>query len=565
MRCQSLIVATVAVFGTMLVHARETGVRLPDIGSSAGEIMSPREARWYGASMLHELRSLDLVLDDPLLADYINTLGYRLVAHSDKPDQKYTFFVVRDSGINAFAAPGGYIGVNAGLITTAESESEVAAVLAHEVAHITQLHMQRAFEDAQKASLPIALAMLGALIASQGASGDAAEAAIVTGTSLMQQRQINFTRQDEVEADRVGIQALARSGYDPDAMAGFFARMDRALRPSRGDGEFPDLLRTHPVNTARISDAKARAEGIRKEIAAAVPVELPATVNPLKHSLALNTAADQFTPVPKALPKRTVASVVDEANFALMRERARVLASAQPGQLLIWYANNIGADATAGTPAQRYGYALALTRNNQGDAALALLAPLLREHPDSLPIQIAMANAEAYAGRRADALTRFERMLANSPDHAAVSLSFAQALVDEGGRSGGRRAQNILRPMMAQEIDDPEFYRVFARASELAGDPVRAAEAYADVALLNGRLEDALNLLKRLTERKDLDYYQRARIDARIADVTPYVLELRRRGVKPEDQGKHVTPAFSCAGADPCSALSPFRNTTAVK
>ncbi|HVH36544.1 MAG TPA: M48 family metalloprotease, partial [Tahibacter sp.] len=165
--------------------ARESGVRLPDIGSSASAIMTPQEQRAYGASMLHEMRSYTLVLDDPLLVDYLNALGYRLVAHSDKPEQAYTFFVVRDPAINAFAAPGGYIGVNAGLITTAVDEGEVAAVLAHEIAHISQNHLLRAFEDSQKASLPIALAMLGAMIASQGASGDGAEAAMVAGTSLI--------------------------------------------------------------------------------------------------------------------------------------------------------------------------------------------------------------------------------------------------------------------------------------------------------------------------------------------------------------------------------------------
>ena len=126
-------------------------------------------------------------------------------------------------------------------------------------------------------------------------------------------------------------------------------------------------------------------------------------------------------------------------------------------------------------------------------------------------------------------------LIANAPTNRAIALAYAQTLIEDGKGGSARRAQDLLRPLMAEEIDDPEVYRVFARSSELSGDKIRAAEAYADVALLSGRLEDAMNQLRALTERRDLDYYQRARIEARITEVTPYVLELRRRGVKPQD------------------------------
>ncbi|HVJ62080.1 MAG TPA: M48 family metalloprotease [Tahibacter sp.] len=565
MPLRSVLIALVSLVATGLASARESNVRLPDIGSSAAAIMSPQEARRYGASMLHEMRSLNMVLDDPLLGEYINTLGYRLVAHSDKPDTQYTFFVVRDSGINAFAAPGGYIGTNAGLITTAENEDEVAAVLAHEIAHISQNHLFRAFEDSKKASLPIALAMIGAMIAASGASGDGAEAALMTGTSLIQQRQINFTRKDEIEADRVGIQTLVRSHFDPQAMAGFFARMERTLRGGGGDGKVPDLLRTHPVTTDRISDAKARAEGMEKLVE--TDVDLPTFNGSTNLAYFRDKKEDDFGPSRKPPAPASASPPRGETRslmFLLMRERARVLASDQPTATQTYYASYLKNEPSFDTPPNRYGHALALIRTGQPQQAREILAKLADGAPSNLPYQIALAQAEAQSGRRNDALTRYEKLVSNSPGSNAIALSFAQTLIEDGQVSSARRAQELLRPILATEIDDPEPYRVFARASDLAGDQIRAAEAYADVALLNGRLEDALNQLKALTKRSDLDYYQRARIDARIAEVTPIVLELRHRGIRPADQGR-LAPGFSCQDSNSCASMSSVRNNSALK
>lgn len=556
------ILALLSLCATGIAGARESGVRLPDIGSSAAAILSPQEQRAYGASMMHELRAYGLVLDDPLVVDYLNALGYRLVAHSDKPEQTYTFFVVRDAAINAFAAPGGYIGMNSGLITTAVDEGEVAAVLAHEIAHISQNHLLRAFEDSQKASLPIALAMLGAMIAAQGASGDGAEAAMVAGTSLIQQRQINFTRKDEIEADRVGIQTLARADFDPQYMASFFARMERALRPGAGDRGIPDLLRTHPVNTDRISDAKARADALAAEqkSARARSKSLP----PMPAGYRLRPPREDDLPPLPQLDTTLVQADVPNLYFALMRERARVLSAEQPGALITYYTDSRREPGSVAEAAANYGHALALWRTGQGEKARELLQPLVDETPSMLPYQLALAQAEAQAGRRTDALNRYERLVANSPSNRAIALAYAQTLIEDGKAGSGRRAQDLLRPLMAEEIDDPEVYRVFARASELGGDKIRAAEAYADVALLSGRLEDAMSQLRALTDRRDLDYYQRARIEARIAEVTPYVLELRRRGVKPQDQGR-LAPTISCRDSDSCASMSSRRNNPALQ
>ena len=212
---------TALAFGLALVVGSATAQdsRLPDIGSSAGNVLSPAKQAEYGAMVLAQLRHEGYILEDPLLDGWLRDVGQRLSGSSDRPQQSFTFFLLRDRQINAFATLGGYIGMNAGLILSAEREDEMAGVLAHEIAHVTQQHVLRGAEKAQRDSLPIMLAMLGAIVAAQQAggnsSGDATSAAVMGGLGLLQQRQIDYTRDNEAEADRVGIRNLSRSGYDP--------------------------------------------------------------------------------------------------------------------------------------------------------------------------------------------------------------------------------------------------------------------------------------------------------------------------------------------------------------
>jgi predicted Zn-dependent protease len=202
---------------------------LPDMGSSAGELLTPAQENEYGAYMLYQLRRYNMLLEDPLVEDWLAGMGQRLAAASDKPGQPYTFFLMGDRQINAFATLGGYVGTNAGLLLSAETEDEVAGVLAHEISHVTQRHVLRAVERANKDRLPILLAMLGAVIASRNSndSGQAAQAAITSGYALAAQRQLDYSRANESEADRIGIQTLARGGDDPPRVGGLFERRGR--------------------------------------------------------------------------------------------------------------------------------------------------------------------------------------------------------------------------------------------------------------------------------------------------------------------------------------------------
>jgi predicted Zn-dependent protease len=496
---------------------------LPDMGSSAAEQLTPQEEAEYGAYTLYQLRRMDMLLEDPLVEDWLAGMGHRLAAASDRPEQEFTFFLMRERQINAFATLGGYVGTNAGLILAAETEDEVAGVLSHEIAHVTQRHVLRAVERARKDQLPILLATLGVILASRGSddSSDAAQAAIIGGQALMAQRQIDYTRSNESEADRIGIQTLAHAGYDVAGMGDFFERLEKQSRGNSGGYVLPDYLRSHPVTTTRISEARDRADRLRSS----------------QHALPSGGSAPAPLLLPPDLQARSGAGTnAPVKHFAWARERLRVLSAVSPKEALREY--DLIAEAAGGTltDAQRYGQALAQLRQGQPGAAEATLQALARRAPDHLWIELALAETAHGARKEALARERFDALLRSHPQHHAVSLSYAIALNEIGTDEAGRRAQAVLRPLLAAGGQDALLQKNFARASLLAGDEARAGEAFAESAFLNGRAEDALAQLTDLLKREDLDYVQRARIEARIAEITPIVLEMRRQGIRPEDQ-----------------------------
>ena len=230
------------VGATCLASASTAQVRLPDFGDAAEEELSPAEERVLGEAFMRAVRARLTLVDDPLVEQYVRSLGYRLVASSDRRDLAFTFFVVEDSSLNAFAAPGGFIGVNSGLIAATRSESEFASVLAHEIAHVTQRHIARAIQHGSRSNLPVLAGILAAVIVgTQNVEAGQATAAAVIGSSA--QRQINFTRHNEMEADRVGIRMLADAGFDPREMADVFEKLQNAARYSQRP---PEYLSTHP-------------------------------------------------------------------------------------------------------------------------------------------------------------------------------------------------------------------------------------------------------------------------------------------------------------------------------
>ena len=338
----------------------------------------------------------------------------------------------------------------------------------------------------------------------------------------MYQRMIDYTRSNESEADRIGIQTLYRSGYDFEAMADFFARMQGATRGDSGGYQTPDYLQTHPVTTVRISEARDRAQRLRNEAKPA--------------ATATFTSKNPLLPDGWALaPSGNRPVIVRQFEWA--RERLRVLSAASPVDALAEYRTMAESMHARTSDAQRYGMALAQVLSGQSEAAESGLQALLEKHPDEMWLQLALAETAHVGKRQALAQSRFEALLHQYPENRAISLTYARALNENSTVESGRRSLTVLRPLLAGADDDPLLQQTFARAAEIAGDLNRAGEAYAESAFLSGRAEDALNQLSALLKRDDLDYYQRARIEARIAAMTPIVLELRRQGIKPQDQG----------------------------
>jgi beta-barrel assembly-enhancing protease len=503
-------------------------IQLPDLGSSANALISPQEAQDYGAMMLQQMRALDMVVNDPLLDDYINNLGFRLVANSAKPKDHFAFFIPKDPVINAFSAPGGYVGIDSGLIVITRSEDELAAVMAHEIGHITQNHLQRAYEAARKDTPLMALVALGAIAAGGAAGGQAAAAALLGGQGVIMQKEINFTRKDEAEADRTGIMTLSKAGYDPNAMADFFQRMEDVMSADSGGIQVPDLLQDHPVTPQRIADAKARATALIAEQKSQPTGNLLDKANWDKQTAPIAYVRDTTTLMAVS------SSTANPNNYLLMRERVRVL-SDDPYRMATYYSELLARkDGNYNTIENHYGYALALTRSGQGAKAIPQLQPLLDKYPGNLVLRLAMADARFQAGERNAALDMYASLNTQSPRNKAIGVAYANALTVGGSKAQATQAAQMLRPML-EDTDEPDLFTAYAHASEKAGDSVRAGEAYAQASYLSGRPFDAMEQLKGLLKRNDLDYYARARIQAHIAEITPLVMELRKRRVSTDD------------------------------
>ncbi len=459
---------------------------LPDFGDSAGGVISPEEERRLGEDLLRHLRRRAHLIDDPEVEAYVGSLGTRLVTQSDyRGERPFTFFLVDDVSINAFAAPGGFIGIHSGLILRTESESELAGVLAHEIAHVTQRHMARSFERASQLSIPLAAAMLGALLlgTQNPEAGQAALAAISAGSV---QDQINFTRANEEEADRVGMQTLVKSGFDPMGIPAFFERLQRANRLSE-NAELPEFLRTHPVTVSRIADARSR--------------------------------ADQ-------LPRGTFQ---EGMGFYLTRAKLQALAVQRPSVAVEYFAaRRKGPDGPA-TQAARYGYALALTRAAQYDKASVEIEALLRADGEQPAYLLAAARLDGAAGRRSAGLDRYRNLLGLYPGYRPAVLGYVEALVAAG------KAQDALKVLGDYARDherDSSYYRLLAEAEGRAGQAVEAQIAMAELRFLAGEIELACEQLRFAQRSRTTDHYQRQRIEARLKDMARQLAKDREENEK---------------------------------
>tara|TARA_R110002072_G_scaffold21902_5_gene77172 strand:- start:1689 stop:3152 length:1464 start_codon:yes stop_codon:yes gene_type:complete len=473
------IINKVFIFFLVLLPFLAVANDLPDFGDSAGSIVSPEYERRLGKIFLNQVRHFASVSKDPEVESYIQSLGYRLASHSDNNEQPFTFFVVNNPGINAFAGPGGMIGMNSGVILNSSNESELAAVMAHEISHVTQRHLARQFEEASKYSLFQTAALIGAILI--GMKNSEAGAAAIAGVSgLAAQNQANFTRANEQEADRIGMQLLERAGYDPRGMPAFFEKLQQLSRYSQSAA--PEFVRTHPLTTSRIADSRARAEEFPEK-------EFTNThsYNLIRYKLFVNTS-------------KTAA------------EAAKVLR-----QTLL---ENQGS-AKEKLPI-RYGLAYAYIAQSEFVQATQQVDYLLKDNPDDVAYLLLAAKLETAQSNYNAAFTVFKKAYGLYPDYRPVVMAYSKALLDV---SNGKEARDVLKNYERHHQHDLESYSLLGQAEAMLGNEIETAIIQSEYYYLAAQTQLAVDKLKFIKQQYQIDYYQEQRINARMAEFK-YELEL---------------------------------------
>ena len=502
MRRLTLLLATAVLTAATLVAAAEppssntqpirtapsSGSDLPDLGSPAAVVLSQSDEYRLGAMVAKELRDQNGLLEDPETIEYINNIGQRLASQSAMGGQNFHYFVVKDTQINAFAVTGGYVFINAGLILATSSESELAGVMAHETAHITQHHIARMLADQSKQSLATAAMMIGAILLGAVGGGQAAEGALAATQGLAVQHQINFTRDNEKEADRVGIGYLAGAGFDPNGMGSMFETMAR--HEGLAATYIPAMLIDHPMDSDRVAEQKARAA--------------------------------QFPPV----------RFHDSLSYELIRERTRVLTATGDTDLAAQYASKIahGGDNLG----NRYGEALALMNSNRSDEAVKILTALVQQHEGLTLLYAALGQAQQKAGHMKEALATFQRADQLFPRNVPVTVRYAEALMAAGRPA---EAHNMLLDLFNNVPPTPDQIRLTALAASAAGDAGDAYFYMGEYDLENGDLMLAVQQLQLALASPHLSQIQRQRYQARLDEVRDFLASLKKRQVASDNGG----------------------------
>jgi predicted Zn-dependent protease len=467
-----------------------TGSDLPDMGSPAAAVLSQSDEYRLGAMVARQLRDQNALIEDPEVAEYLQTIGMRLASQSTEGGRGFQFFVIKDSSINAFAVPGGFVFLHEGLVLATATESELASVMAHEIAHVTQHHIARMIRAQGQQNIASTAAILAAiLLGAMGGGGQVIEGGIAAAQGLAAQQQINFTRENEMEADRVGIGYLAGAGYDAKAMGGFFETMSR--HEGLAATYIPAMLIDHPVTSDRIAEARARA------------AQLP--------------------------PRKSK----DSQSYELIRERVRVLTATGDVDLAQVYAQKIARGN--GSLGNRYGQALALVDSNRADEASRILAQLVQQHEGLTLLHVALGQAQAKAGHLPEALATLEHAEELFPRNVPVTVRYAETLMAAGRPTD---AHNVLLDLFNNVPPTPDQIRLTALAASAAGDAGDAYFYMGEYQIAGGDLALAAQQLQMALAAPNISQIQRQRFQARLDEVREYLASTRKRQVSDNRDGQ---------------------------
>lgn len=467
---RTALLSGLAALAVLYGGAAVANYNLPELGDASSAVVSPHQERELGQTWLRMYRSRVPTSSDPLLRSYLEDLLARLAQSSQLKDRNLDLIVVTNPTMNAFAVPGGVVGVHTGLFLYAESEAQLASVLAHELAHLSQRHFARGVEHRQKSSIPTMAAMLASLVLAATAGGDAGLAALTATQAAALDSQLRFSRQNEQEADRIGMQTMVAAGEDPYAVPEMFERMLKSTRYSRRP---PEFLLTHPVTENRIADAMNRAS---------------------------------------KYPRRQYPESLD---FFLMRARIQVQHENTPQDAVKRFSSELSGD-TLSTEASRYGLVLALTDSNQPDRAREELKPLLDSAPDKDAYVIALADIEASEQNYAGALSVLEEQLRHSPRHRAYNLRYAEILLKAGNYA---RSEEVLARYVREDPKNDYAWYMLAEVHGLAGNILGVHEARAEYFILNGIYDKAQQQLQNALKLARGNYHKTAILQEKLRQI----------------------------------------------
>jgi predicted Zn-dependent protease len=446
---------------------------LPDIGSPADTVLSRDKELEIGRAIYKSLRDTGRVVTDPEIQEYIQDIGQKLTVHAPDSAQKFRFFVVDDPTINAFALPGGFVGVHSGLVLATANESELAGVLAHEISHVTQRHISRAIFANQRASILTMAALLGAiLLGAATGSSDAIQGAVAAAQGAAAQQQINFTRSSEYEADRVGVGLMASAGFDPMGMPSFFETLARQTGPLASQA--PEFLRTHPVTVNRIAESRERA------------AQYP------HHEIS------------------------DATGYRLTQARLRVLSSPTPEAAIQRFAGDLTDPRKVGDIGVAYGLALAELQQSHFVDARDAFEALLDRNPSIIAFHTGLAMAQMGLGREAEAFRTYDNAMSLFPRNVPLTIHYAEALMQH---DRAKEAHRILLDLLNTVSPTPEQVRLIALAASAAGDTGDAHYYMAEYHLMSGDLRLAADELRVALGMPGLDPVQKARFGSRLAEI----------------------------------------------
>jgi predicted Zn-dependent protease len=472
----SLAVCVALAFGPA-AHA-EVPDELPALGDASSSLISPALEREIGQQFMKQVRSALPTVDDPILKYWVGNSLNDLAQYAQLNDTRLQLVLIDSQELNAFAAPGGVVGINMGLLLQAEDVHEYSSVVAHELAHLSQRHFARGIEEQRAQSVPTVASLLAAILVGAMGGADAGMAAISAAQAASQSSQLRYSRSREQEADRIGLSTMMRADLDPNGMARMFERMQRAYRYTRRP---PEFLLTHPLSEARVADARQQAQAY----------------NEPRHP--------------------------DSPEYAMMRARALVRYADTPQAAVTRYEKAVRDNPDS--PAARYGLALALSDAKRHEEALALGDQLFSTDPERILPLAAYADLLIKAGKYSQADRLLERGLALNPDNAPLSMLYAEAL------TRAQRYDAAVAVLSRQSIvngNDIEVWYELAEVSGLAGDIIGVHRARAEFFALRGSYERAIQHLeyaRRLVDQSNGPML--ARLDQRLDDFRNALREAR--------------------------------------